>query len=256
MIFQVSPRKLNAVISDLSGLGTSGETYIVGDDFTMRTDSRFVESSTILKRKVDTDASRESILGRSGHGIINDYRGVEVLSRYRPLRIDGLHWGIIAEIDKKDVLAPAIALARNTLAVFAMTLGVIALVSIVTLRLCVERPLGQLLAAADQIIRGDYSARVHLTSGDEFSVLAESHNRMASSIHRHVTNLESALSEVKELQGLLPICSNCKSIRNGDGYFRTVETYLVGKSKIEFSHAICDDCVPRIYPELDDVLKN
>jgi len=252
--FQLSPDKLNSVISDLHGLGDSGETYIVGNDFLMRTDSRFAESSTILAQRVDTRAAKESIRGQSGSGIFKDYRGIEVLSHYRPLLIDGLNWGIIAEVDRSDVLAPALNLAWSTIAVFAITLGIIAFVSVLTLRICVMRPLSQLLAAADKITSGDYSARVHMATEDEFKVLAESHNQMADSVQSHIAALQKSLAEVKELQGLLPMCSSCKSIRDGDGYFRTVETYLVGKSKIEFSHTICDDCMPRLYPELDDAL--
>ena len=252
VIFQLSPHKLNSVISDLQGLGGSGETYIVGSDLLMRTDSRFSEASTILRQSVDTLAAKEAVQGRSGNAVINDYRGIEVLSHYRPLLIDGLNWGIIAEVDRADVIAPAIHLARDMAVIFMITLVIIALVTIPTLRLCIVRPLNQLLAGAAQIVKGDYTSRVHVASKDEFSVLSESHNKMAGAVQSHVTKLEMALAEVKELQGLLPICASCKSIRDDDGYFKTVETYLVGKSNLQFSHTICRDCVPRLYPELND----
>lgn len=98
----------------------------------------------------------------------------------------------------------------------------------------------------------NYESRVHIASDDEFATLAESHNRMAQAVQTRVRELQIALEEVRELQGLLPICAACKSIRDSDGYFKTVETYLVGKSKLEFSHTICTDCVPRLYPELSD----
>ncbi len=254
VVFQMDPHKLNEVISDLHGFGDTTETYIVGDDFLMRTDSRFSDTSTILHQEVDTYAARESLRGHSGSAVIEDYRGISVLSHYRPLRIDGLDWGIIAEIDEADVTAPAVALARNTLAVFIVTLGIIAFVSVMTLRLCVVRPLSQLLNSAKQIINGNYSTRVHVASKDEFAILAESHNQMAKAVQGHIAALESTLAEVKELQGLLPICASCKSIRDDDGYFKTVETYLVGKSKIQFSHTICHDCIPLLYPELSDTL--
>ena len=75
---------------------------------------------------------------------------------------------------------------------------------------------------------------------------------MAQAVQDHIVKLESALTEVKELQGLLPICAACKSIRDDDGYYKTIETYLVGKSKLQFSHTICNDCIPRLYPELEN----
>jgi len=255
VVFQISSKKLNAVISDLHGLGNSTETYIVGDDLFMRTDSRFSETSTILRQKVETIASREMFLGRSGSALIKDYRGVAVFSHYRPLQIEGLNWGIIAEVDQSEISAPTLILVRNTLAVFALTLGIIAFVSFITLQTYVIRPLKQLLISADEIIQGNYSARVNVISKDEFSVLAESQNQMARAVQTHLMDLENSLAEVKELKGLLPICASCKSIRDDDGFFRTVETYLVGKSKIEFSHTICNDCLPHLYPELDGILK-
>lgn len=58
----------------------------------------------------------------------------------------------------------------------------------------------------------------------------------------HIAELEQALNEVKELKGLLPICAYCKSIQDSDGYFRTVESYLVGRSNVEFSHCYCEQC--------------
>jgi methyl-accepting chemotaxis protein len=254
VVFQINPTRLNTVVADVHGLGDSGETYIVGDDLTMRTDSRFADSSTILSQRVETRASTQAIAGHAGSASIADYRGVEVLSHYRPLMIAGLTWGLIAEVDKADVEAPAVSLAWKTVLVFIVTLGVVALVSMGTLRLAVVRPMTQLLAAARKFRGGDYGARVHVASDDEFGLLAESHNQMAEAVQEQVTELKTTLANVKELYGLLPICACCKSIRGDDGYFRTVETYLVGKSKLEFSHTICEDCLPKLYPELDDIL--
>ncbi|PCJ27460.1 MAG: hypothetical protein COA96_02885 [SAR86 cluster bacterium] len=251
LVFQLSATQLNQVIADYQGLGTSGETYIIGDDLLMRTASRFTSSSSMLQQEVDTVAGRQLAAGHAGSGIIEDYRGVEVLSRYKPLNIEGLNWGMLAEIDIDEFSAPANSLAVSTALVLALTLMLIAFVSNAALRLCVVRPMSQLLAAAKKIVDGDYSARVDIVSDDEFSVLADRFNLMASSVQMHIDDLEKALREVKELKGLLPICASCKSIRDDDGYFRTVETYFAGKSHLEFSHTICQECLPRLYPELN-----
>ncbi|PCJ23356.1 MAG: hypothetical protein COA96_11915, partial [SAR86 cluster bacterium] len=174
-------------------------------------------------------------------------------SRYKPLNIEGLNWGMLAEIDIDEFSAPANSLAASTALVLALTLLLVAFVSNAALRLCVVRPMSQLLAAAKKIVDGDYSARVDIVSDDEFAVLADRFNLMASSVQMHIDDLEKALREVKELKGLLPICASCKSIRDDDGYFRTVETYFVGKSHLEFSHTICQDCLPHLYPELHPI---
>lgn len=61
--------------------------------------------------------------------------------------------------------------------------------------------------------------------------------------------LERTLSEVKTLQGLLPICSACKKVRDDKGYWNQIEQYVAERSKAQFSHSICPDCAQRLYPE-------
>ncbi len=63
--------------------------------------------------------------------------------------------------------------------------------------------------------------------------------------------LEDALAEIKTLQGLIPICSGCKNIRNKKGDWEQLEIYIKEHSGAEFSHGICPDCRDKLYPELD-----
>ncbi len=62
--------------------------------------------------------------------------------------------------------------------------------------------------------------------------------------------LKQALLEVKQLSGMLPICSSCKKIRNDDGYWEQIEGYIEKHSDAEFSHGICPECTQKLYPEL------
>jgi PAS domain S-box-containing protein len=66
---------------------------------------------------------------------------------------------------------------------------------------------------------------------------------------RLVTELQAALAKVKLLSGFLPICAACKKIRNDEGYWEQVETYIRHHSEAEFSHGICPDCLRGLYPE-------
>jgi len=69
---------------------------------------------------------------------------------------------------------------------------------------------------------------------------------------RRVGELEYALANVKQLQGLLPICSYCKKIRDDTNYWERVETYITEHTDAEFSHGICPDCFEvHIRPELE-----
>jgi CheY-like chemotaxis protein len=66
---------------------------------------------------------------------------------------------------------------------------------------------------------------------------------------RLITELKEALDNIKTLRGLLPICTGCKNIRNDDGYWIQVESYLKSHSDLNFTHSICPDCVKKLYPE-------
>ncbi len=66
--------------------------------------------------------------------------------------------------------------------------------------------------------------------------------------------LQDALDNIKTLRGLLPICSYCKKIRDDDGYWQRLETYMTKRSQAEFSHGICPDCIKEHYPEYYDEL--
>jgi phosphoserine phosphatase RsbU/P len=67
-----------------------------------------------------------------------------------------------------------------------------------------------------------------------------------------VNELQAALSNVKELHGLLPICSYCKRIRGDDQYWQQVEGYIAEHSKAQFSHGICPTCYVAVSAEIDE----
>lgn len=61
--------------------------------------------------------------------------------------------------------------------------------------------------------------------------------------------LKAATEEVKQLEGILPICMHCKEIRDDKGYWNKLENYIQSNSEASFSHSICDDCLEKHYPE-------
>ncbi|PYV32158.1 MAG: response regulator [Acidobacteria bacterium] len=74
---------------------------------------------------------------------------------------------------------------------------------------------------------------------------------LQTELSERVKELEAALARVKTLQGLLPICSYCKRIRNDQNYWQQVEQYIGEHSGAEFSHGICPDCFAKhVTPEL------
>jgi PAS domain S-box len=64
-----------------------------------------------------------------------------------------------------------------------------------------------------------------------------------------ITQLQEALADVKLLSGLVPICANCKKIRDDQGYWTQIESYIQDRSDAKFSHSICPDCAQKLYPQ-------
>ena len=80
--------------------------------------------------------------------------------------------------------------------------------------------------------------------------IASAKQRAEEEKERLIVELQEALANIKTLSGLLPICAQCKKIRNDDGYWTMVETYVAERSEAEFSHGICPDCGKELYGDL------
>ncbi|MEN3158486.1 methyl-accepting chemotaxis protein [Alkalimonas sp. NCh-2] len=113
---QLSIEKINQVMQVREGMGQSGETYLVGSDLRMRSDSfldpvkRSVQASfagTIANNGADTAVVRQALAGQQGVQPVIDYNGNWVVSAYAPLDVFGVRWALLAEIDRAEVLAPA-----------------------------------------------------------------------------------------------------------------------------------------------------
>lgn len=92
-----------------------------------------------------------------------------------------------------------------------------------------------------------------------FSMVSLAAARFAHEAERNQTELaqanrqlQDALDSVRTLRGLLPICSNCKKIRDDQGHWQVMESYIQGRTEASFTHGMCPDCLRQIYPSLAD----
>lgn len=67
-----------------------------------------------------------------------------------------------------------------------------------------------------------------------------------------IRELRDTLKEVKELRGILPICSSCKKIRTDEGYWQNVDEYISHRTNAEFSHGLCNECAKKLHPQFYD----
>lgn len=70
-----------------------------------------------------------------------------------------------------------------------------------------------------------------------------------------ISDLSAILSKMKILEGILPICASCKMIRDENGQWNQIESYIRARSAAEFSHGICPDCVKKLYPDLLEIAR-
>jgi len=195
-IFQMPVGKINAIMNERAGMGETGQTYLVGADKMMRSNSRFSEEPTLLVQEVDTDATQAALNGESGYATVDDYRGVLAVSSYSPLELNGLNWVILAEMDMAEVTAPAQALRNQiviTGAVVAVFVGVLAFFFSTTL----IKPILPVVARAKEIAAGDLTGDdLPIKSQDEFGQLTLAMNDMSRSLSELVLEVSSTSHDV------------------------------------------------------------
>jgi len=74
---------------------------------------------------------------------------------------------------------------------------------------------------------------------------------ITESVEARLLVLREQKSEIRQLRGMLPICSHCKKIRDDKGYWTQIEEYIHEHSEAEFSHSICQECAKKYYPDFD-----
>ncbi|MFQ6044003.1 MAG: hypothetical protein ACE5PV_24380, partial [Candidatus Poribacteria bacterium] len=100
-----------------------------------------------------------------------------------------------------------------------------------------------------------FAGQKHFITSDRIQILdllfSMSENAMQKNRELEQTNkeLKEALETVKTLRGLIPICANCKKIRDDKGYWHQVEVYIREHSEANFSHSICPECTKKLYPD-------
>ncbi len=85
-------------------------------------------------------------------------------------------------------------------------------------------------------------------SNDNLQKEIDEHKLTQDEKDKLIVDLKNALTELKTLSGLLPICASCKKIRDDQGYWNQIELYITDHSEAEFSHGICPDCAKKLYP--------
>ena len=187
---EIKPKEINDILQERAGMGATGESYMVGEDLLMRSDSRFSEGSSILKQKAATEGVKRAAEehGEKIIGIMRDYRGTggeKVLGVYQHAGLDevlgtSFEWIIVSEMDAKEALKPVWALGWRILAV-AVVLAVIAAVLAYFVARSIVRPVQELSDRVRLVADGDLTVQMASAERhDEIGVLVNAFKDMLS----------------------------------------------------------------------------
>ena len=194
LVGRVNLKRISSLMTDRTGLGKTGETYLVNLSNFMITESRF-EKGLALNKFVSTEGVRDCLKGNSGHRMYVNYMGTPVLGYYE--WIPETRACLLAEISEKEAFAPIDRL-RNILAF--VTIGVVILVIIFGFFFSktISKPLEKLIRGIERIGKGDLEHRVDVRGKDEIGKLAFAFNHMTERRQEADEMLRKAHDELEQ----------------------------------------------------------
>lgn len=159
LVFQMPIDTLNNVMNRTAGLGETGETFAVGPDQLMRSNSRFSEESTILKRRVNTEPVELALAGETGIMETMDYRDHHVFSAYTPVELGDTTWAILVDQDTHEAMEAIDGLVLILLEVIGVTTLVLAGIGIWVGRM-ITKPILGMANTMEEIAGGDTGSEV------------------------------------------------------------------------------------------------
>ncbi len=202
---QVSMDAVNAIMQGRSGMGNSGETYLVGQDNRMRSDS-FVDTSgahsvkasfagSVEKNGIDTPGSKEALAGSPGEQVFEDYNGNPVLSSYTPVKLGNTTWALLAEIDVSEVRQPINALLKSIVLSAAVIMVAVVLLSLF-IALSIANPVLKGVAFARKLAGGDLTVELDVDQEDEIGQLGKALREMIAKLRGIVGEVMNAADNV------------------------------------------------------------
>lgn len=272
LIFQIPGERLNQIMTSRQqwqqvGLGTSGETYLVGADGMMRSNSRFLlqspqtyndvmtsggkdvsrveemvaKASTVLLQEADTNGVSRAQAGESGFDIFPDYRGISVLSAFSSVDIESVDWVIMSEMDEAEAFKPA-----NNLSAFLLKASLAAAVLMLAITAFVgwffagrlTAPIYRLRKEIGEIEKeSDLARRLNSNPGEVTVGIVNSLNLMLEKLHGIISMVASSADSMASASANV---SDVSSVTSQDVLRQKAETDRVGNAMQMMSNTVND----------------
>ncbi|WP_175404431.1 methyl-accepting chemotaxis protein [Endozoicomonas atrinae] len=205
LALKLSVHTIDEVMTERTGMGETGETYLVGSDKLMRSDSfkdpvyHSVDASFEhpVRGKVDTAAVHDVFEGQTGSKIIHDFNGTEVLSAYEPVQVsDNVTWAILAEIDVSEAFLPLHEAQRTMFVIVCVSALLIILIALLLARVIAKpiKTMSDTMVAVQQT--GKLSMRLPVVSKDETGQAAMAFNKMLEGQQNIIAEVHEVMASV------------------------------------------------------------
>jgi signal transduction histidine kinase len=243
IVARLSLEPIDRMMKERSGMGLTGETYLVGADCRMRSDSHLDPDNhsvlaslagTVARNGADTESVTRSLRGETGMAVIRDYRGISVLSAFAPLDVEGLAWVILAEIDVAEI-DQQIRHALNT-EVLSITAGAAMLLLILALVIThfISRDIGRVGGQLKSLINGVLHDRVDgqidaRQIGVDFRAVTAQANHLVAAFRDHVDRIRKLEEHQRFTQKIEAIGTLAGGIAHD---FNNILTYMLAYARL------------------------
>ena len=189
IVTRIRLEQLDKITADRTGLGETGETYLVNKDKYIITHSRFTEG-TFLGQKIDTENLRDCCANETKGDTCSVHEEVSVYADYRGINVLGTHvfipemgWMLLAEIDEKEALAPLARMEHFAIIVFCFALAIVYVISILISK-AITAPIHKLHKGTEKIGAGDLDYKVGSDAKDEIGQLSRAFDQMTGNLQK------------------------------------------------------------------------
>ncbi|MCP4103920.1 MAG: methyl-accepting chemotaxis protein [Desulfobacteraceae bacterium] len=200
---QLSVEAISSIMQERTGMGRTGETYLVGSDKLMRSDSfldpvnHSVKASFANRTRgmVDTEAAQEALSGETSSRIVKDYNGNPVLSAFTSFKVGDTNWALLAEIDEEEVRAP---IKKLTEIIFYIGIGIALAVAFFAFIIAkgISDPLIKGVEFTRLVAVGDLTADIDVDQKDEIGILSNALEEMITKLRGIVADVKQAADNV------------------------------------------------------------
>jgi class 3 adenylate cyclase len=200
VISRMRTESLDNILIDRSGLGETGEVYIVNDGFLMLSESRFIDNA-VFKQKVDTIAVQKCFReGEEFTGFYPDYRNINIYgSSYCA---NDLGFILLAEIDESETIRPILVLQNRIFQTGLIITAVMIVIAFIIAK-SMSRPLIKLKNAANQVANGDFHVRTNISTKDEIGELSYAFDSMTEKLQKSLIEIKEKEDVIKQQEDIL-----------------------------------------------------